>query len=283
MNICNCKKDLEAYLCDIPAEWREGIVNALCYVYADTCEDDVCVGIKECETLTFLSPFSVQDDTISISYKSEKYTSTKSFDLIPVIDNTLDTVDPFCLTTDEEWADLSFVERLELLISKRCECCPPVTTTTTSTSTTTTTTAAPTTTTTTTSTSTTTTTSTSSTTTTTTSHPVADFVARNISSDSTLDDVTPVFYSISTGAFPLSPTQEVTGTHNGFSGVISAVVTVGTTPNYLRLEKDGALVACRLVTHSGTFAFSSQTFLNTEECRVILTSTPPDEPSAFCP
>lgn len=279
MDICNCHKDLEKYLCDVPDQWREGIVKALCYVFDDKCEDDECEGVKDCETTTFLSDFTVEGNEVSISYTNERNTRTLSFDVVELIDNALDIVDPKCLASIEDWAEMTYVERLQLLLDAQCECC---TTTTTSTTTSTSTTTTSTSTSTTTSTSTSSTTTTSSSTTTTTSHPIADFIARNISSDGRLNDVTPVFYTTVLGAYPLALGEELIGKHSGFSGVISGNVTVVTSPSYLRLYRDGIFVACRLCTVSDIYAFPSNTFLNTEEIKVTLTSTPPDEPSAFC-
>lgn len=150
----DCKKEYSALLCNIPSQWREALVDILCSITKDsnpvTCED-----IKECETLTSLSEFTPQGEGFSVTYKDEK-----GQEWIRTIDfNTLlDTIDPKCVTTSENWALMNFVQRFQAVINKQCECCNPPTTTTsttTSTSTTTTTTQPPTTTTSSTSTSTT--------------------------------------------------------------------------------------------------------------------------------
>ena len=55
-------------LCDIPFEWRKGIVQALCYTLDNigvSCDD-----VKGCQTLTKLYPFSinfaVNSDVVSV-------------------------------------------------------------------------------------------------------------------------------------------------------------------------------------------------------------------------
>lgn len=77
----NCQADYEAYLCDIPSEWRKQIATLMCKVtndkYTLTCPD-----VKACETLTSLSPFTVDGSEVSIQYKDEKgITVVRSFDI----------------------------------------------------------------------------------------------------------------------------------------------------------------------------------------------------------
>lgn len=146
MKICNCHQDLDALLCDIPLEWREGIVKSLCAVYGEL-NQPTCDELRNCQTLTNLSPFTLIENNLSIKYKDEKgQIKTRSIDLTPIFDSVLDGVDPMCLTTPEDWASMSHTERMSLIYSEMCVCCPPTTTTTTTTttsSTTTTTTIAP--------------------------------------------------------------------------------------------------------------------------------------------
>lgn len=145
MNICNCHQDLDALLCDIPKEWREGIVNALCFILQ--CEEVECSDITKCQTLTTLSPFTLSGNILSITYKNEKgQIKTRSIDITPAFESILDDIDPLCLTDTETWAEMTHEERMEMIAEAMCVCCPPTTTTTTtttSTSTTTTTTVAP--------------------------------------------------------------------------------------------------------------------------------------------
>lgn len=135
MNICNCHIDLNAYLCDIPSEWREGIVKALCLALEPP--GDSCDAIKECETRTSLSAFTLQGNELSIIYKDENgYSHTAEIDLSSAIDASLDDTDPSCLMSQEDWDELSYLEKIQAIVDAHCECCTTTTTTTTSTTTT---------------------------------------------------------------------------------------------------------------------------------------------------
>lgn len=137
MDICNCHIDLDKLLCDIPLEWRKGIVNSICLILQNdpiTCDD-----IRECETLTSLSPFTLVGTLLSITYKDENgVLNTRSIDLGPIIEGSLDDIDPYCLATPEEWAEWTHEQRLQSIIDSHCECCTTTTTSTSSTTTTTT-------------------------------------------------------------------------------------------------------------------------------------------------
>jgi len=266
MNICNCNKDLDALLCEIPEEWREGIVQSLCLLLNQ--DDDICTGVENCETLTLLSPFVLNGNTLSTKFKDEQgYTHTSSLDLGDILDTLLSDVNPNCLMSQDDWDALSHEARVQAVLTFACGCCSTTTTTTAAPTTTTTTTGAPTTTTS--------TTTTSSTTTTTTSHPFSDFTIMNPQSHGKVSNVTPVFYSISTGAFPVGQSEEITGLHGGFSGVISISITNFVFGNfYAHLLKDGIEIDCITCSGNSTFPFSSHTFLNTEAMSIVLTLTP---------
>lgn len=171
MDICNCHIDLDKLLCDIPHEWRKGIVDSLCFALRP--KEITCENIKKCETLTFLSDFTIQDGNLSVYYINENGTKhTSVVNLNSTIENALDEIDASCLMDQEEWNTLSNLERMAAIVDLLCPCCITTTTTsttTTSTTSTTTTTTITSTTTTTTTTSSSTTTTSSSTTTTTTS------------------------------------------------------------------------------------------------------------------
>src|SRR5258705_7125651 len=123
MNICNCKEDLSAYLCDIPIEWKDGIVKSLCYIMSDDCEESICNSVKDCETTTYLSPFTVNNNEVSISYKSEKNIKIRSIDIISLINAALINVNPQCLTSQQAWNLMSYREKLQLLITAMGVCC----------------------------------------------------------------------------------------------------------------------------------------------------------------
>ncbi len=135
MDICNCNLDLDAYLCDIPHEWREGIVKALCLTLQSV--NLGCTPIKKCETLTSLSGFTLQGGQLSITYKDENgYLNTSDVDLSLSIEDSLDEIDPSCLMSQEDWDDLTNLERIQAILDAHCNCCSTTTTTTTSTTTT---------------------------------------------------------------------------------------------------------------------------------------------------
>lgn len=136
MDICNCHIDFDAFLCDIPREWREGIVKALCYTLNVQPLD--CQGVRNCQTLTSLSPFTLNGSELSITYINEKGTiKTSTLDLSPAIEASLDDIDPSCLMSQGAWDALSHAERIQAIIDGHCNCCPTTTTTSTTTTTTT--------------------------------------------------------------------------------------------------------------------------------------------------
>lgn len=118
----NCRKELEVILCDLPSIWRGPIIDALC---KERCEQELdCSDLKKCETITSLSSFSISGTTISITYKNEQSVEvTRSFNFSELINNSLDGIDPKCLTTSLNWSSLSFIERIQLLVDAHCSCC----------------------------------------------------------------------------------------------------------------------------------------------------------------
>lgn len=82
MNDCqNCVEVYKSILSDIPSTWREQIAKAICNNSGEKTEI-TCSDIRKCETLTSLSPFTVDENTVSISYKDEKgITVTRSFEM----------------------------------------------------------------------------------------------------------------------------------------------------------------------------------------------------------
>ncbi len=140
MKNCNCEQLFAKYLCDIPNQWREGIVKALCFIFEDAPLN--CNDVKKCETLTSLSPFSISGDILSVVFHDEKGRNIKrSLDLKKVINGVLNQIDPLCIMSIDSWRLLSFEQKLQTLINLQCnQCCVNTTTTTTSSSTTSTTT-----------------------------------------------------------------------------------------------------------------------------------------------
>jgi hypothetical protein len=117
------KEQIELYLSDLPEKWKDKIVQILCLIKEGKQEPD-CETVKDCETLTSLSDFTVDGSIVSITYKDEDGVSiTRSFDAATIINNTLEDIDPSCLATQTVWDSLTFPERLQLLIDRHCTCC----------------------------------------------------------------------------------------------------------------------------------------------------------------
>lgn len=117
------KEQIEKYLSHLPSEWKTQLVQILCLIN-DQKEEPSCDTIKDCETVTTLSNFSVNGTVVSIQYKNESgVTVTRSFDAENIINGALSDIDPGCLATASEWESLTFTERIQLLIDKQCDCC----------------------------------------------------------------------------------------------------------------------------------------------------------------
>ena len=135
----NCEQVVSEYLCDLPSEWRKQITKVICQTLTSQTTID-CEDIKNCETVTSLSGFSVQGTEVCITYKDEKGISfVRCFNWNDVQNSTLDDVDPRCITSQEIWDDMSYAERIQAIIDFACDCAITTTTTTTTSSTTTTT------------------------------------------------------------------------------------------------------------------------------------------------
>lgn len=121
------------YLKDLPSEWRDKLSDLLIEIKDNKAQIE-CADVKECETLTSLSEFSVDGTEVSIQYKDEnEVTVTRSFDVEDLLNNTLEDIDPNCLTSQSTWDTLSYTERIQLLIDSHCDCCEETTSTTTTT------------------------------------------------------------------------------------------------------------------------------------------------------
>ena len=226
INCKNCNNDVETYLSLLPSKWRKKIAEIVCKYIICTKQSINCEDFKGCETITSISEFSQNGTELCISYTDEQgVTVERCYDFSSIINYTIDDIDQGCLATDEEWANMSYVERMQLIVDRACQECTTTTTeevTTTTTSATTTTTTSESTTTTTAAT---TTTTTEEVTTTTTGEevPASTFGIYNMSTDATIEDVTPVNYSGIT--YPVNPAYNSAGTHTGFSGYIAVDIT----------------------------------------------------------
>lgn len=121
MNNCaKCEQALAPQICDLPAEWQKAIVKAVCISINTplTCDD-----VKECETLTSLSPITADNTAISMTFTDENHKKyVLSMDFTSIMKTSLDHIDPQCFSTIDEWADLTNKERIERIINSSCNC-----------------------------------------------------------------------------------------------------------------------------------------------------------------
>ena len=126
VNCKNCKEDIKSYLTNLPKSWADQVADIVCkYIVCDKDHID-CEEFKDCETLTELSNFSIQEDgQVCIQYKDELgVTVTRCFTLDQIINNKFNDIQPNCLTDLTTWNNLTFSEKIQLLIDKVCEDCP---------------------------------------------------------------------------------------------------------------------------------------------------------------
>jgi hypothetical protein len=117
------KEQIELYLKDVPSNWRDDLVTLLCTI-KDERTKPTCEEVKDCETVTSLSDFSVEDGVVSITYTDEHSVEvTRTFNLEQVINTTLEGIDPLCLTDPATWNTLTYPEKIQLIISNHCDCC----------------------------------------------------------------------------------------------------------------------------------------------------------------
>lgn len=102
--------------------------------------------------------------------------------------------------------------------------------------------------------------------------PVDNFEVLNFG-ETDINSVTPLFYTISTGSFPIAPPDSLTGVHGGFSGIIIVNLS-GAVLNYLRLFINGTPVQCMAAFTAGNHYFASTSFLATDDVKIRLSPTP---------
>jgi len=117
------QEQIETYLKDLPSKWKDQLVSILCQI-KDERTHPTCDEVKDCETLTSLSDFSVEGDIVSVVYTDEHSVQvTRSFSVGQLVNNTLEGIDPECLTDQTTWDNLTYSQRIQLLIDNFCDCC----------------------------------------------------------------------------------------------------------------------------------------------------------------
>lgn len=124
------EEKISEYLKDLPSKWRTQLTELLCQIKADK-KKPSCTEVKDCETVTYLSEFTVDGTDVSIQYTDERgITYTRSFDLENLLNLNLDGG---CLADPTTWFNLTLTQKIQLLIDTQCACCSTTSTTTTTT------------------------------------------------------------------------------------------------------------------------------------------------------
>lgn len=117
------KDIIKEFLKGIPTEWQDKLTILLQQI-SDAKSNVTCDDVRECETVTSLSEFTVDGSQISITYTDEDSVAIeRTFDLDQVLSNQLEDIDPGCLTDDTTWSNLSYQDKIQLLITSHCDCC----------------------------------------------------------------------------------------------------------------------------------------------------------------
>lgn len=120
------QEKIGSYLEGLPSKWKEQLTTILCQIIADKEQPD-CDKMRECETTTTLSPFTISGTTVSITYINEDSVQViRSFDINEVLERSLNELDPSCLTDETTWSNLSYIEKIQLMIDAHCNCCQEI-------------------------------------------------------------------------------------------------------------------------------------------------------------
>lgn len=107
----------------LPSEWSDKLYTLLCSILEDKSKPS-CEDVRDCETVTSLSQFNVDGTQVSITYTDENSVSvTRSFDVEQILNSQLENIDPSCLTDSTSWQNLSYPEKIQLIITEHCDCC----------------------------------------------------------------------------------------------------------------------------------------------------------------
>lgn len=90
--------------------------------------------------------------------------------------------------------------------------------------------------------------------------PPHNFKVFNEASFLIINNVTPGFYTLSNGTFPIGPGNNVQGDHPGFNGVISVVISTPNSPS-LKLYVNTVLIQTVAISGAGTYPFTTRNYL----------------------
>lgn len=106
-------------------------MDTICSLIEEIPNSQSCNGVKECETLKTISAFRKENTFISIDFKDENGNIfTRAFELNQLIDNSLDGLNPACITSQGSWDIMNHSQRIQAILDHKCLCCPTTTTTT---------------------------------------------------------------------------------------------------------------------------------------------------------
>lgn len=115
MNKNDCIKLYKEKLSALPPKWGEKLACVLC-------DNQQEVDCTDCEVLTELSVFSINEGNVCITYKDENGVSVKRcFDFLQQANQALDETDGTCLNIG--WSSLPPKEKWQEIISSVCDCC----------------------------------------------------------------------------------------------------------------------------------------------------------------
>lgn len=125
-NKCSqCELEVLGYLKDIPKDFRTAIAKAICKV-KDESTGVQCSDVKDCETTTHLSSFTVDGTEVSVTYTNEdSVNETRSFNTGDLISSYFNALDPKCLDTQSHWDSIDVIQKLQKIIDGQCLCCSP--------------------------------------------------------------------------------------------------------------------------------------------------------------
>jgi len=129
--------DLEEILKDIPSKWRDSLIQILMDIQSSCTTGQVtCEDVRECETVTTISEWVINDTEVCITFTNEQgIPIERCFDVENILNEQLSNgnIDPGCITTPTIWNTMTYTERIQALIDTMCNCCPSTSTTTTTT------------------------------------------------------------------------------------------------------------------------------------------------------
>jgi hypothetical protein len=120
MSCTEIPKEYQDFLESVPTKWREQILAFLIKIKQEATSIN-CGNVKDWETTTSLSPFTIEGTSVCITFTDEKGVETKRcFDASSILSDALYNVDPKCIATQESWRNMTFAQKMQAIIDKIC-------------------------------------------------------------------------------------------------------------------------------------------------------------------